>query len=138
MKEAEDRVNEWMDQLGMVARVCQAIGLVEWLDGHEQGHWKPGERRKCHRSNATPWLGVEPEAVVVRAAMLRQFSRPVGGFDQDGMASPPDGFDFSHPRCRFIDSLGGCLSLSNALFFQAHPAGRWDTSESAEGCDVTD
>ncbi len=57
MKEAEDEVHERLDQREMVARECQAIRLVEWLDGQEQGHRKPGERRKRHRSDATPWLG---------------------------------------------------------------------------------
>ena len=137
MKEAEDEVHERLDQLGMIARGCQASGLVEWLDGQEQGHRKSSERRKRHKSDATPWLGVEPQAVVVLAAMLRQDTRPLGGFDQDGMASSPDGSDFPHRRCRFIGSLDSCLSLSNALFFHAHPAGHWDTLDSAEGCDVT-
>ncbi len=138
MKEAEDDLHERLDHLGMMARGCQASGLVKWLDGQEQGNRKLGERRKRHTSDATPWLGMEPQAVVLRAAMLRQYTRPLCGFDQDGMASSPDGSDFPHPRCRFIGSLDGCLSLSNALFFHAHPAGRWETLDGAEGCYVTD
>jgi len=140
MKEAEDEVHERLDQLGMMARGCQASGLVEWLDGQEQGNRKSGERRKRHKSDATPRLGVEPQAVVVRAAMLRQYTRPLGGFDQHGMASSPDGHNFPHTRCPFIGSLDRCLgrSMSHALIFQAQPAVRWDTLDGAEGYYVTD
>lgn len=53
----EDEVNECLDQLGILARECQAIRLVEWLAGQEQGNRKPVERRKRHRSDATPRLG---------------------------------------------------------------------------------
>jgi hypothetical protein len=91
MEEAEDELNERLDQPEMVTRGCQAIRLVEWLNGQEQGHWKPGEQRKRHRSDTTPWLGGEPQAMGVRAAMRRQDTRPIGGFNQDGVVSSPDG-----------------------------------------------
>ena len=138
MKEADDHVHEQLDQLGMVARVCQASELVAWLDGQEQDHRKPGERRKCHRSDATPWLGMEPQAVILRAPMLGQDTHPICGFDQHGIASSLDGSDFPHPRCHFIGPMDRCVSLSHALCFQVQTALRWDTLGSVEGCDVTD
>ena len=138
MKEAEGDVHERLDHLGMMARGCQASGLVKWLDGQEQGNRKLGERRKRHTSDATPWLWMEPQAVIRSAPMLDHYTRPLGGFDQHGLVSSPDGSDFPHPRCRFIDALDSCLSLSHALFFQAQTAIGWETLDGAEGCDVTD
>ncbi len=40
MKEAEDSVNERLDHLGIIARVCQESGLEEWLDGQKQDNRK--------------------------------------------------------------------------------------------------
>ena len=44
MEEAEAYVNERLDHLGIVAGVCQEIGLAKWLDAQEPGNRKPGER----------------------------------------------------------------------------------------------
>ena len=38
MQEAEKYVNERLDHLGIVAGVCQEIGLAEWLDAQEPGN----------------------------------------------------------------------------------------------------
>ncbi len=35
MQGPEEYVNERLDHLGIVAGVCQEIGLAEWLDAHE-------------------------------------------------------------------------------------------------------
>ena len=51
MEGAEEYVNERLDHLGIVAGVCQEIGLVEWLDAQEPGNRKPGERGNRHSSD---------------------------------------------------------------------------------------
>ena len=35
MQEAEEYVNERLDHLGIVAGVCQEIGLARWLDAQD-------------------------------------------------------------------------------------------------------
>ena len=48
MEGAEEYVNERLDHLGIVAGVCQEIGLVEWLDAQE-----PGNRQQVSVGTAT-------------------------------------------------------------------------------------
>ena len=38
MQGAEQYVNERLDHLGIVAGVCQEIGLAAWLDAQEPGN----------------------------------------------------------------------------------------------------
>jgi transposase len=40
MTTAESYINERLDHLGIVAGVCQEIGLAVWLDGQDPGNWQ--------------------------------------------------------------------------------------------------
>jgi transposase len=48
MQATEEYVNERLDHLGIVAGVCQEIGLAEWLDVQE-----PGNRQQVSVGTAT-------------------------------------------------------------------------------------
>ncbi len=48
MEGTEEYVNERLDHLGIVARVCQEIGLAAWLDAQD-----PGSRQQVSVGTAT-------------------------------------------------------------------------------------
>ncbi len=48
MQGAEEYVNERLDHLGIVAGVCQEIGLARWLDAQD-----PTNRQQVSRGTAT-------------------------------------------------------------------------------------
>src|SRR5581483_3223505 len=48
MQATEHYVNERLDHLGIVAGVCQEIGLAEWLDAHQ-----PARRQQVSIGTAT-------------------------------------------------------------------------------------
>ena len=48
MEGSEEYVNERLDHLGIVAGVCQEIGLAAWLDAQE-----PGSRQQVSVGTAT-------------------------------------------------------------------------------------
>src|SRR5438309_10045404 len=48
MPSEETYINERLDHLGIVAGVCQEIGLATWLDAHE-----PGNRQQVSVGTAT-------------------------------------------------------------------------------------
>ena len=48
MTTAESYINERLDHLGIVAGVCQEIGLAAWLDAHD-----PGNRQQVRVGTAT-------------------------------------------------------------------------------------
>ncbi len=52
-------LNERLDHLGIVAGVCQEIGLAAWLDGQEPSNRKPAE---CD-SDDPQWLRMKPPAI---------------------------------------------------------------------------
>ena len=60
----ESYLNERLDHLGIVAGVCQEIGLASWLDAQEPENRKPGECGNDHRGDGAQWVRVEPPAVV--------------------------------------------------------------------------
>ena len=84
MTTPERYVNEGLDHLGIVAGVCQEIGLAEWLDAQDPRNRKPGERGNSNGRDDFERLGVEPPAIVFSATVLRQQTdrAPVGGRDQ--------------------------------------------------------
>ena len=88
MTTTEMYVNERLDHLGIVAGVCQEIGLAAWLDAQDPGNRKPRERRNRNRSDDPEWIGHKPPAIVFGAAVLReQTGRALTGcWDQCGHA----------------------------------------------------
>lgn len=48
MQETEEYISERLDHLGIIAGVCQEIGLGQWLDAQE-----PGKRQQVSRGTAT-------------------------------------------------------------------------------------
>ena len=58
MTTAELYLNERLDHLGIVAGVCQEIGLAAWLDAQDPGNRKPGERGNSDGRDDPEWLGV--------------------------------------------------------------------------------
>jgi hypothetical protein len=72
MQETEEYVNERLDHLGIVAGVCQEIGLAGWLDAQEPERRKPGERGNSNSRDGAQWIRVESPAVVSGAAVLCQ------------------------------------------------------------------
>jgi hypothetical protein len=54
----ESYTNERLDHLGIVAGVCQEIGLAAWLDAQDPGHRKPGERGNGDRRDGAQWVRV--------------------------------------------------------------------------------
>ena len=71
----ESYVNERLDHLGIVAGVCQEIGLASWLDAQEPENRKPRERGNGDGGHGTQWVRMKPPAVVFGAAVLRQQAR---------------------------------------------------------------
>jgi hypothetical protein len=72
MTTAESYLNERLDHLGIVAGVCQEIGLAAWLDAQDPGNRKPRECRNGNSSDDFEWLRVEPPAIVSGATILRE------------------------------------------------------------------
>ena len=56
MAPEEIYINERLDHLGIVAGVCQEIGLAGWLDAQEPGSRKPGECRNSDRCHDFEWV----------------------------------------------------------------------------------
>ncbi len=44
MSSEESYLNERLDHLGIVADVCQEIGLAAWLDAHDPTHRQQSQR----------------------------------------------------------------------------------------------
>ena len=88
MTTTEMYVNERLDHLGIVAGVCQEIGLAAWLDAQDPGNRKPRERRNRNRSYDPEWIGLQQPAIVFGTAVLReQTGRALAGcWDQCGHA----------------------------------------------------
>jgi hypothetical protein len=55
MATAEQYTNERLDHLGIVAGVCQEIGLAAWLDAQDPSNRKPGKRWHSHRRHDPQW-----------------------------------------------------------------------------------
>ncbi len=68
-------VNERLDHLGIVAGVCQEIGLAAWLDAQDPGNRKPGKRRNGHRRHDPEWLRLQQPAALFGAAVFCQQTR---------------------------------------------------------------
>ena len=69
---SEKYTNERLDHLGIVAGVCQEIGLAAWLDAQDPGNRKPGKRGNCNGSHDPEWIRVQQSAIVFGAAVLRE------------------------------------------------------------------
>jgi hypothetical protein len=65
-------MNERLDHLGIVAGVCQEIGLAAWLDAQDPGNRKLRERGYGNSRDDPEWLGVQQPATVSGAAVLRE------------------------------------------------------------------
>jgi hypothetical protein len=52
-------INERLDHLGLVAGVCQEIGLAAWLDAQDPGNRKPGELGNGNARHGAQWVGVQ-------------------------------------------------------------------------------
>src|SRR5215470_9129131 len=98
MEGAEEYINERLDHLGIVAGVCQEIGLASRLDAQEPGNRKPRECGNRNGSHDSQRVGVEPPAIVLNPAVLREQTAGTLGFDQKSL-----------PRCERVDCLGRTL-----------------------------
>jgi hypothetical protein len=65
-------VNERLDHLGIVAGVCQEIGLAAWLDAQDPSHRKPRERGNSNGRDDFERLGVQQPTIVFSATVLRE------------------------------------------------------------------
>ncbi len=72
MAGAETYVNERLDHLGIVAGVCQEIGLAAWLDAQEPGKSPTGEHGNSNGGDDSQWIGIQQSAIVSRPAVLCQ------------------------------------------------------------------
>ena len=72
MEGSEEYVNERLDHLGIVAGVCQEIGLAAWLDGQEPGSRKPRECGNGDSSDGVEWVRHKSSAIVFSPTVLRQ------------------------------------------------------------------
>ncbi len=68
-------LNERLDHLGIVAGVCQEIGLAAVLDAQDPGNRKPGKRGNGDRRHDPEWIGVQQPTAVFGAAVLCQQTR---------------------------------------------------------------
>jgi hypothetical protein len=75
MTTAESYINERLDHLGIVAGVCQEIGLAAWLDAHDPGNRKPRECGDGNSRDDPEWIGIQQSAIVFGAAVLREQTR---------------------------------------------------------------
>ena len=72
MTTAESYLNERLDHLGIVAGVCQEIGLAAWLDAEDPGSRKPRERGNGDGCDDFERLGVQQPTIVFGTAVLCQ------------------------------------------------------------------
>ena len=72
MTKTDIYINERLDHLGIVAGVCQEIGLATWLDAQDRGNRKPRERRNRNSSDDPEWIGLQQPTIVFDAAVLRE------------------------------------------------------------------
>jgi hypothetical protein len=72
MPETEEYVNERLDHLGIVAGVCQEIGLARWRDAQDPERRKPGECGNSDGSHGAQWVRLKSPTVVSGAAVLCQ------------------------------------------------------------------
>ena len=79
----QDYVNERLDHLGIVAGVCQELGLVAWLDAQEPTNRQPRERGHRHSGHDSQWLGVQQSAVVFSPPVLCEQTCRTLGFEQE-------------------------------------------------------
>ena len=56
MGSEESYINESLDHLGIVAGVCQEIGLAAWLDAPVPGTRKPRERGNGNSRHGAQWV----------------------------------------------------------------------------------
>ena len=56
---SEKYTNERLDHLGIVAGVCQEIGLAAWLDAQDPGNRKPRERGNRTSRHDCEWIRVQ-------------------------------------------------------------------------------
>jgi hypothetical protein len=73
MATADVYINERLDHLGIVAGVCQEIGLAAWLDAQEPEHRQQvsvGTATVNNGRHGAQWLGVQQSAIVSSAAVL--------------------------------------------------------------------
>ena len=68
----EDYVNERLDHLGIVAGVCQEIGLAAWLDAQDPTNRKPRERGNRNSGDDSKWIRVKSPATVPGSPVLRE------------------------------------------------------------------
>ncbi len=72
MEGAENYVNERLDHLGIVAGVCQEIGLAAWLDAQDPTNRKPGERGNRNGGDDSQWIRVQQSATVPGSPVLHE------------------------------------------------------------------
>jgi hypothetical protein len=72
MSTTDRYLDERLDHLGIVAGVCQEIGLAAWLDAQDPGNRKPRECGDGNSSDDPEWLRIQQSAIVSGAAVLRQ------------------------------------------------------------------
>ena len=72
MAGAETYVNERLDHLGIVAGVCQEIGLAAWLDAQDPTNRKPGECGNCNSGDDSQWIRTQQSATVSGSPVLRE------------------------------------------------------------------
>ncbi len=68
-------LNERLDHLGIVAGVCQEIGLAAVLDAQDPGNRKPGKRGNGDRRHDPEWLRLQQSAALFGAAVFCQQTR---------------------------------------------------------------
>ena len=65
MEGTEEYINERLDHLGIVAGVCQEIGLAAWLDAQAPGNRKPRERGNSDRGDGAEWAWLKQSTIVL-------------------------------------------------------------------------
>ena len=64
MLSEENYINERLDHLGIVAGVCQEIGLAGWLDAQDPDNRKPGKRGNGDCRHDPQWIRLQQSAGV--------------------------------------------------------------------------
>jgi hypothetical protein len=72
MQAAESYVNERLDHLGIVAGVCQEIGLAAWLDEQDPTNRKPGERRNGNDRYDPEWIRFQQSSTLFGSSVFCQ------------------------------------------------------------------